>query len=652
MKKIQTKLIALNVVAVLCVAVFAGVVIAAAWDEFTSLSNFQRTSQISQTAYDLARSLTDERQAGYYASAFLGEGSPADQLANYQAKVRGSEEHLSRLRTLAATGQEKSSRRFREGLTHAIEAEGPLNELRREILDPARPQVQDINSNLKTKTLAVYDVALAAQAGFLPVLCLETQDAELVRRIVTQDNVARLQKDLWKVRGLVATALRTDKMTDTSNAEIKLKLLAIDDHVSRLKSLSDPETAAAVERLLGDTDYLQVTGLAAKLRDLGSKAAGFKEFGDLASYQSGPSVRLEKTFSEFSTGATRGIQAYTAERLAQARTRLWWLAGLCAFSVVGLSLLMHHISRSITRPLRAVNERLDQSGELTRNGSHLIAESAGRLSRDACDQAAALEQINSSIQQLSGVTSANVGHLKKLSQLANQSAAATRQGQQYVGQLTDAMGGIQKSTSDVATILKTIDGIAFQTNILALNAAVEAARAGEAGAGFSVVAEEVRALAQRSAEAARETATKIEAAVRNSQQGTELSRQTEAQFKEISRITNDHHEIIRAVEATSQQGTDGVAQVNQAIARVDEITQRTAATAEENAAAATEMADQVENMFAAVAQLDAMLHAGQATVAEAEANHGVPQSNVRPHRPTTVEAAAIESRSQHDLTLS
>src|SRR6478736_4669470 len=413
MKKIQTKLFTLSLASLLCLAVFAGIVIAAAWREYTSLSNFQRTSQISQTAYELAKSITDERQAAYYASAFLGEGAPAEQLARYEARVKESKVHLNRLRELSAASQHGFSARFRDGLSHAIEVEAQLNDLRQEILDPRRPQVPDIDSQLKAKALAVYDVILAAQANFLPALCLETQDAELVRRIVTQDNVARLQKDLWKLRGLVATALRTDKLTDTSVAELKLKLLMVDDQVSRLKNLSDPVFAAAVNRLVADADYTHVTGLAAKLRDLGSKATGFKELGDLAGYQSGPSARLEKKYTDFAAGATRGIQDYTAERLADARVRFYGFAGFCAFSVAGLCGLMIHISRSITRPLRALSERLDETGELARSASHVIAQSSGQLSTDTCEQAAALEEISASMEELSSMRNANQANMQK-----------------------------------------------------------------------------------------------------------------------------------------------------------------------------------------------------------------------------------------------
>nr|WP_246026488.1 methyl-accepting chemotaxis protein [Oleiharenicola lentus] len=197
--------------------------------------------------------------------------------------------------------------------------------------------------------------------------------------------------------------------------------------------------------------------------------------------------------------------------------------------------------------------------------------------------------------------------MRKLAALAERSATATEEGKRGLGELTAAMAGIEKSTGEVAGILKTIDDIAFQTNVLALNAAVEAARAGEAGAGFSVVAEEVRNLAQRSAQAARETAAKIETAVHNSRQGTELTKRTESSFLEISRITADHHAIVREVEQASHQSTEGVAQVNQAIGHVGEITRRTAAMAEENAAAAAEMRAQIERLAAAVARLDAMI---------------------------------------------
>lgn len=637
MKKIQTKLLTLSLASLLCLAVFAGIVIAAAWREYTSLGNFQRTSQISQTAYELATSITDERQAAYYASAFLGEGTPAAQLARYDARVQESKVHLSRLRELSAANQNLFSARFRDGLRHAIEAEAHLNDLRQEILDPKRPQVQDIDSKLKGKALAIYDVMLAAQASFLPVLCLETQDSELVRRIITQDNVARLQKDLWKLRGLVATALRTDKLSDTAVAELKLKLLTLEDHVSRLKSLSDPTFAVAVNGLVGDADYTLVTGLAAKLRDLGSKATGFKELGDLASYQSGPSAQLEKTYTDFAASATRGIQDYTAERLAGARLRFYGFAGFCAFSVAGLCGLMIHISRSITRPLRALSERLDETGELARSASHVIAQSSGQLSQDACEQAAALEEISSSMAAVSNMRSSNQANMQKLTALAERATQSTAKGRENVSRLTTAMDGIQQSTRDVSSILKSIDQIAFQTNILALNAAVEAARAGDAGAGFSVVAEEVRALAQRSAQAARDTAEKIETAVRNSAQGGELSRLTETQFTEISQIAQDYNSVIKEVEAASRQSSQGLARVNEAIVRVDQITQRSAAVAEENAAATVELKAQTEKVFMGAAQLHQMIQ-------NQPADEGVRQSSPPPSaapRPKTA-AKALE----------
>ncbi|MDQ5978014.1 MAG: Methyl-accepting transducer protein, partial [Verrucomicrobiota bacterium] len=449
MTKIHHKLLVLSLASLLCLAVFAGLVIRAAWQEYRGLANFQRTSQVSRTAYELAKDITDERQAAYYASAFLGEGTPAEQLARYSARVEASRQRLSRLRTLAAENASAASARFTAALSSAIAAEGQLDTLRAEILAPGRAQVQELDSPLKSKALSAYDTFLAAQAGILPALAQETQDAGLVRRITTQDNVARLQKDLWKVRGLVATALRTDKLSDTAVTEMKLKLLSIEEHLTRLHTLAEGETAAAVGGFASDSDYRHVTGLAGKLRDRGAKATGFREFGPLADYQNGVSARLEKTFAALAALVNAATENYTADRLAEAQTRLVGWSGICAVSVLGLSLLMISISKGIARPLRAVSLQLDEAGGQVHDAAQVIAESAGRLSNDACAQTASLDAIEGEIKRLAEASAATVAHMRKLAVLAEQSATATESGKRGLVQLTAAMAGIEKSTGEV-----------------------------------------------------------------------------------------------------------------------------------------------------------------------------------------------------------
>ena len=322
--------------------------------------------------------------------------------------------------------------------------------------------------------------------------------------------------------------------------------------------------------------------------------------------------------AETATAAASLADDLSSQRLATIRLKLWLGGSLSLGALVGLSLLALHTTRSIARPLAQVSANLDQAAAQANSSAVAMTRSGAELSDDACEQAAALQEISASMNELTSMNSSTQEHMRTMADLANQAVLSTDHGTKNVAELSAALADINRSTQDVASILKTIDEIAFQTNILALNAAVEAARAGAAGAGFAVVAEEVRSLAQRSATAARETALKIESAVKTSTHGADLGVRAEKRFAQISTITAEYGKIVKAVEAGSQQTAQGLTQVSEAVQKVDQITQRTAAAAEENAAASTEMRTQVEAIFSFIKNLDEMVVTREARLETAD----------------------------------
>lgn len=197
----------------------------------------------------------------------------------------------------------------------------------------------------------------------------------------------------------------------------------------------------------------------------------------------------------------------------------------------------------------------------------------------------------------------NAENAQKANELAGQARSAADKGTADMQAMSSAMTAIKDSSDDIAKIIKTIDEIAFQTNILALNAAVEAARAGEAGMGFAVVADEVRNLAQRSAQAAKETASKIEGAITKTGQGVELTGRVAEALKDIVVKARQVDELAAEVATASKEQTQGITQINSAVGQMDKVTQSNAANAEESAAAAEELNAQAATMKQSVLEL-------------------------------------------------
>jgi methyl-accepting chemotaxis protein len=335
------------------------------------------------------------------------------------------------------------------------------------------------------------------------------------------------------------------------------------------------------------------------------------------------------------------MEAAGAASALQAGRTGWLIIALAAAATLASGVVGWWATRSITRPLtRAVEiakrvaagdlstrievRTRDETGELmgalhdmntslrnivgnVRSGTESIASASAQIAGGNQDlsnrteaQAASLEQTTFAMKDLTATVRATAEHAHQASELASSACSVAANGGQVVAQVVTTMGSIEASSRKVVDIIGVIDGIAFQTNILALNAAVEAARAGEQGRGFAVVASEVRALAQRSAGAAREIKQLIGDSVQQVSQGTALVGRAGTTMQDVVVSVQRVAALIGDIAAASQSQSQGIASVNQSIGQIDATTQQNASLVEEAAAAAESLQIQAANLEANV----------------------------------------------------
>jgi methyl-accepting chemotaxis protein len=437
------------------------------------------------------------------------------------------------------------------------------------------------------------------------------------------------ESDLWAAQeGMVLAALRKDRpLSEAARRELDTQFALIKTKMDEIAPLI---VLPAAKSLFPTLQAYLVTWA-----QVSQDVVRLTEGGKAAEAQRLMTEKIAPIYVDFTTVISHLEDAYfealTRDTVASAEQYTWilWIAaGLVALALLAGAGIFLMIGRMSNR-LREIVTGLSTSGEQVVSASNEIAATSETLAQGSSEQAASIEQISASMEEMTMMSKRNADNSAEAAAMMAETAKQVDRSNAALADMVSSMSSIKVSSEKVAKINKTIDEIAFQTNILALNAAVEAARAGEAGMGFAVVADEVRNLAQRSAVAAKDTAALIEESIANSNQGTQKLDLVSAAILGITDSTGKVKSLLDEVNELSKQQGQGIQQVSTAISQVSTVTQATAASAEESAAASQELNAQSQTVKDQVNALVVVVEGG----AQERSAHVRPPGKSRPPRP-------------------
>ncbi|MFN7978454.1 MAG: methyl-accepting chemotaxis protein [Vicinamibacterales bacterium] len=398
-------------------------------------------------------------------------------------------------------------------------------------------------------------------------------------------------------------------LLDTKNTDALKEKDAADDGlvaaVDRLKkSTTAPELIELADQI-GALDEAELDPMEDKVLEAAPKSAAeatrlyFEQYMPIRERQMAIVEKLDAKAEEMSTAQLAAAQVRTS--------RLSMIAIGAGVTVVALLAWSVWTTIVVSRKVTGASSTLGETADGVLRTAREVGRASQSLSQGATEQAASIEETSASMEEMASMTRKNAENTRTAAGLMTDVDSRVQVSNRALEDMVTSMQSIQDASQQVARIIKTIDEIAFQTNILALNAAVEAARAGEAGMGFAVVADEVRKLAQRSAQAARDTAGLIDASLAKTQAGTRTVQQVADAIGAITESVSQVKMLVDEVSEASQQQAQGIDQVSHAVSQMEKVTQTTAATAEESAAAGEELTSQAERALQLVSQLQAVV---------------------------------------------
>lgn len=350
-----------------------------------------------------------------------------------------------------------------------------------------------------------------------------------------------------------------------------------------------------------------------KINDLSKMIVAYNESYAIFTNGRGHIDRIGETLVQYPDIIKNKYLANTKDKMMQ----VYFRAAIVFALALGAYIF---ILRRTIKKLESLANNQSQLASALRQASVQLSDAGQQLATGSNEQAASIEETSSSMEETLSMVKQNVENTRQTRNLSEEASDSSSNGSQKMEGLNSSMEELKRSSNEVSKIIKVIDEIAFQTNILALNAAVEAARAGDAGLGFAVVAEEVRNLAQRSAQAAKDTAVIIEKNIELSEKGLTVSLDVNTSLDEISMKTKNVNQLVAEIAAASEEQARGIGQVTTAISQMEKVIQQNAASAQESAATSEELLAQAEELESAVYELNGIIK-GTKKAAESEERH-------------------------------
>jgi methyl-accepting chemotaxis protein/methyl-accepting chemotaxis protein-1 (serine sensor receptor) len=466
---------------------------------------------------------------------------------------------------------------------------------------------------------------LGAFGLMLTLVLILSAGSLLVTRSLNRDldRAAKVTARQQYLAGDVATS--TSLLTSQERGYVMAAMLADKEHAAACES-AFRERAQRLQRALEDlrglADSAETSGLVQTLTqqasvvnqahaELSQAMANQQMDAAMTIFSDKVVPRLEeigRRASELVEQENRELATAAEESARTASRGLFITLGLAILGLV-VGGLLFAIVRKANYSLRGLARRVAESAERVAEGASRISETSNKLAEGASQQAASLEETSASTEEISSITRKNADHALQVATLVQESDKGAVQVNQSLDGMVEKMKEIDASSNKIARIIKVIDEIAFQTNILALNAAVEAARAGEAGLGFAVVADEVRNLAQRCAQAAKDTAGLIEESIATSHQGNSQLDQVSGAVRSMTENSARVKALVDEVSLGSQEQARGMEHISRAVLQMEQVTQNSAASAKDGASSGSELSSHAATLQELVHEMREMVGA-------------------------------------------